>query len=96
MILEHVELHILPCQSEAFEQAMQQAKNLIAEMPGFLSLQLLKHHQLADRYLLCIQWQRIEDHQQGFRASAQYQQWKALLHHFYPMERKTSSFRVRI
>lgn len=83
MIVEQVELHIVPHQSDAFEQAMQKAKLLIAEMPGFLGLQLLKHHQAVDRYMLLIQWERLEDHQQGFRQSEQYQQWKALLHHFY-------------
>lgn len=83
MIVEQVELNILPQHAEAFEQAFQQAKLLIAEIPGFLGLQLLKHYQLTDRYMLFIQWERLEDHQQGFRMSAQYQQWKALLHHFY-------------
>lgn len=83
MIVERVELNILEHQSEAFEQAMQQAKLLIAQMSGFVGLELLKHHQLPDRYLLLIQWERLEDHQQGFRKSVQYQEWKALLHHFY-------------
>lgn len=83
MIVERVELNILAHQSEAFEQAMQQAKLLIAQMSGFLGLELLKHYQLPDRYLLLIQWERLEDHQQGFRKSVQYQEWKALLHHFY-------------
>ena len=34
-------------------------------------------------YLLLVEWDRLEDHVDGFRGSAEYQQWKALLHHFY-------------
>jgi hypothetical protein len=28
-------------------------------------------------------WQRLEDHTEGFRNFAAYQEWKQLLHHFY-------------
>lgn len=27
-------------------------------------------------------WWSVEDHEQGFRQSPQYQEWKRLLHHF--------------
>ena len=35
------------------------------------------------RYLLLVNWETIEDHTEGFRGSAEYQQWRELLHHFY-------------
>jgi heme-degrading monooxygenase HmoA len=34
-------------------------------------------------YLLLVEWERLEDHTEGFRGSAEYQQWRQLLHHFY-------------
>jgi heme-degrading monooxygenase HmoA len=30
-----------------------------------------------------VNWQTLEDHSEGFRQSAEYQQWLNLLHHFY-------------
>jgi hypothetical protein len=30
-----------------------------------------------------VHWARLEDHTIGFRQSAEYQRWRALLHHFY-------------
>ena len=33
--------------------------------------------------MLLVQWDRLEDHTEGFRGSEQYQDWRALLHHFY-------------
>jgi heme-degrading monooxygenase HmoA len=33
--------------------------------------------------MLLVRWDRLEDHTVGFRQSAQYQEWRALLHHFY-------------
>jgi heme-degrading monooxygenase HmoA len=35
------------------------------------------------KYVLLVQWQKVEDHTVGFRQSPQYQEWKRLLHHFY-------------
>ena len=37
----------------------------------------------ADRYLLLVWWDTLEDHTEGFRGSDDYQEWRALLHHFY-------------
>ena len=33
--------------------------------------------------MLLVRWRRLEDHTEGFRKSAEYQEWKRLLHHFY-------------
>jgi heme-degrading monooxygenase HmoA len=52
-------------------------------MPGFVSLDLQRCVEQANRYALLVQWSTLEDHTVGFRQSAQYQRWRALLHHFY-------------
>ena len=30
-----------------------------------------------------MEWDRLEDHTEGFRGSPAYEDWRALLHHFY-------------
>jgi heme-degrading monooxygenase HmoA len=52
-------------------------------MPGYISHDLHKCIETDGRYLLLVKWQTLEDHTVGFRQSAEYQQWKNLLHHFY-------------
>ncbi|MBY3626291.1 antibiotic biosynthesis monooxygenase [Acinetobacter sp. CUI P1] len=83
MIIEHVHLTIKPNQSQAFETAFQKAKAIIYLMAGLNAVQLIKNVQDDHRYILMIFWDHIEDHTEGFRKSAAYQEWKALLHHFY-------------
>ena len=83
MILESAILNVIPGQGPDFESAFGEARAIIAAMPGFISLQLHKCIEEPGRYLLLVQWQRLEDHTEGFRKSADYQRWKALLHHFY-------------
>ncbi len=83
MIIEHVYLKIRPEQDRAFEAAFQQAKAVIYPMDGLNAVQLIKHVTDQHRYILMIFWDSIEHHTEGFRKSAAYQQWKALLHPFY-------------
>ena len=60
-----------------------QAQEIISAMPGYVSHQLQRCLESQDKYLLLVQWQKLEDHTIGFRQSPQYQDWKRLLHHFY-------------
>jgi heme-degrading monooxygenase HmoA len=52
-------------------------------MPGFISLELQRCVEIRNRYLLLVKWSTLQDHTIGFRTSSEYQEWKALLHHFY-------------
>ena len=83
MILEHAVLDVRPGQADAFEAAFCEAKAIISAVPGFQRLTLSRCVERPDTYLLLVQWDTLEDHTEGFRGSAQYQEWKRLLHHFY-------------
>jgi heme-degrading monooxygenase HmoA len=83
MILEVAVLDIKPGLSADFEDVFQVAKNIISAMPGYISHELQHCLEQDDRYILLVHWQTLEDHTIGFRQSAQYQEWRALLHHFY-------------
>jgi heme-degrading monooxygenase HmoA len=83
MILEVAPLSIKPGQSDAFETAFQQAQTIIASMDGYISHELQRCVEREDEYILLVRWASLQDHEVGFRQSAAYQEWKALLHHFY-------------
>ncbi|MDP9886993.1 antibiotic biosynthesis monooxygenase family protein [Pseudarthrobacter enclensis] len=83
MITEHAVLPVIPGQEEEFEAAFHQARTIIASMPGFISLSLSRSIESPNTYLLLVEWETLEDHTVGFRGSAEYQQWRDLLHRFY-------------
>ncbi|RMB71884.1 antibiotic biosynthesis monooxygenase [Rhodococcus sp. SBT000017] len=83
MIVEHALLHVIPRRTDEFEAAFADAKSIIASMPGFVNLTLSRGVEQPSVYLLLVEWERLEDHTEGFRQSDEYQEWKALLHHFY-------------
>lgn len=83
MIVEHALLPVRPGSAAAFEAAFAEAHPIIAAAPGFGGLSLSRCVEQPDTYLLLVRWQRLTDHTEGFRGSAEYQRWRALLHHFY-------------
>ena len=83
MIIEHALLTVRQGEQTAFESAFAQARRLIAASPGFRGLRLSRCLERDEGYLLLVEWDRLADHTEGFRGSAAYQEWKALLHGFY-------------
>ena len=83
MITEHALLEVTPGREAAFVEAMEGAKAIIAASPGFVSLRVERCVERPSSFLLLVEWERLEDHTEGFRGSAAYQDWRAALHHFY-------------
>ncbi len=83
MILEVASLQVRVGQEPDFEAAFNEAQAIIASMPGYLGHSLQRCIEHESQYVLLVNWATLADHQTGFRQSVQYQQWRALLHHFY-------------
>jgi heme-degrading monooxygenase HmoA len=83
MILEVALLDVKPEMTTEFEVAFRAASKIISSRPGYLSHELQRCLEKANRYILLMHWQTLEDHTIGFRQSPEYQEWRSLLHHFY-------------
>jgi heme-degrading monooxygenase HmoA len=83
MILEVAVLDIRSGLTTEFEAAFKTASPIIASMPGYIAHELQHCLENSHRYILLVRWQTLADHTIGFRQSPEYQEWKALLHHFY-------------
>ena len=83
MILEVAILNVKSGMSDEFEIAFKQAAKIISSIPGYISHELQKCIEVQNRYILLVRWETLEAHTVGFRKSAEYQEWKRLLHHFY-------------
>jgi heme-degrading monooxygenase HmoA len=83
MILESAALQIRTGSSAAFELAFREAQAIIESMPGYISHELQRCIERADHYLLLVRWENVAAHEEGFRKSVRYQEWKKLLQHYY-------------
>lgn len=83
MITESVVLHVHPGREAEYEAAFRVAAPIIARQRGYVSHSLKRGVESPSTYLLTVEWETVEDHETGFRGSADYQEWRRLLHPFY-------------
>ncbi len=79
MVLEHAVIAVRPGTGEEFETAMERARPIIGACRGFVSLELRRCVEQRDRYLLLVQWERLEDHMVGFRESEAFTRWREVI-----------------
>jgi heme-degrading monooxygenase HmoA len=83
MILEIAQLQVKSGLAREFEAAFRVARAIIAAMPGYRSHELQRCLERDGHYMLLVRWDSVAAHEEGFRKSPQYQEWRKLLHHFY-------------
>lgn len=83
MITEHALITIQPGRQAEFEQQFPNAKAVISQASGFVDLHLHRGIEAENTYLLLIRWQTLEDHTVGFRQSALFQEWRAIIGPFF-------------
>jgi heme-degrading monooxygenase HmoA len=83
MILEVAILNVKCGQEKQFETDFAVAGKLISSMKGYMKHSLSKCVEQQNKYILLVDWENLEDHTIGFRQSAEYLEWKNILHHYY-------------
>ncbi len=84
MILELADIRIHPEQNAAFEEAIQRGlTTVIAHAKGFEGFKVNHGIENPQRYVLQIFWTALEDHTVGFRESAAFAEWRAIVGPFF-------------
>jgi heme-degrading monooxygenase HmoA len=83
MILEVAILNVRDGQEKQFELDFAIAGQFISSIRGYVKHSLRKCVEQKNKYILLVDWENLEDHTIGFRQSAEYLEWKNILHHYY-------------
>jgi heme-degrading monooxygenase HmoA len=84
MILELADIRISPGQNAAFEEAIERGlRTVISHAKGFAGFKVNRGVESAERYILQIFWDTLEDHTVGFRQSEAFAQWRAIVGPFF-------------
>lgn len=84
MILELADIRIHRGQNAAFEEAIQRGlATVISKASGFQGFSVNRGIESAERYILQIHWNTLDDHTIGFRESPQFAQWRAIVGPFF-------------
>ena len=84
MILELADIRIQPGQQTAFDEALQRAiSTVISRAKGFRGCTIHKGIDSAERYLVQISWETLENHTVDFRESPAFAEWRAIVGPFF-------------
>ena len=83
MVTERVIITVKPGTEEQFEAAVREAQKFPAQVEGFISLELHRGIESPSTFLGLLKWDSVEAHEEGFRASPLFGEWRALIGPFF-------------
>ncbi len=83
MIMETAFMTVHDGQQEAFLAALEDAKQVLAQAPGFRVIHVHQGIERPTTLMLAIGWDTLEDHTVGFRESELFAQWRAIIGPFF-------------
>jgi heme-degrading monooxygenase HmoA len=94
MIVEVAEFTIRAGTQAEFDQAVQRGvREVIAHAHGYRRHEILLGLESADRVLLIIEWDTLEDHTVGFRGSAAFARWREIVSPFFAQPPRVEHYR---
>ncbi len=82
MVLEVADIAVTPGSELDFLAAFHRAKQELASTPGCRSIRMTRGIESPSRFVLLVEWDRIESHQQNFRATDRFTRWRAAIGFF--------------
>ena len=83
MVIETAYIEILEGKELDFEQALVEARKVVAQANGFHDMYVHRGIERPNVYMLALQWETLEDHTVGFRESDLFIQWRAIIGPFF-------------
>ena len=75
-------LYIKEGKQQQFERDFEIAGKYISSIKGYIGHKLQRCIEQNNKYILLVNWEKLEDHTIGFRQSDVYTKWRDLLHHY--------------
>ena len=76
MVLEVALISVLPGQEELFADAYRAAVQTLASTPGCLSVRMTRGVESPSRFVLLVEWESVEAHEQNFRSTERFTTWR--------------------
>ncbi|MDA1360328.1 antibiotic biosynthesis monooxygenase [Glycomyces luteolus] len=76
MVLEVAEIKITPGQEDAFKEAYRAAREFVKVSPGLRSMRMTQGVETPSRFVLLIEWDSVQAHEEGFRETDRFPKWR--------------------
>ena len=77
MVLEVALIDVIPGQEDAFAAAYRLGHPTLAGTPGCRSVRMTRGVESPSRFVLLVEWDSVEAHERGFRATERFTRWRA-------------------
>ncbi|WP_330466052.1 antibiotic biosynthesis monooxygenase family protein [Micromonospora zamorensis] len=79
MVLEVALIDVLPGHEDAFAAAYAEGHPVLAGATGCRSVRMTRGIESPTRFVLLVEWDSVEAHEENFRATERFEQWRALI-----------------
>jgi heme-degrading monooxygenase HmoA len=79
MVLEVALIDVLAGQEDAFAQAYAEGYPVLASTPGCRSVRMTRGIESPSRFVLLVEWDSVEAHQDNFRDTERFTTWRSLI-----------------
>ncbi len=79
MVLEVADIDITPGAEDAFIAAYRTVRDVLAGTRGCRSVRMTRGVESPARFVLLVEWDSVQAHEQNFRASPRFAQWRAAI-----------------
>lgn len=83
MIMETAFITVRKGEEDAFVEALERAKLVLAQAEGFRVIHVHRGIESPSTFLLAIGWDSLEHHTVGFRGSSLFQEWRSHIGPFF-------------
>jgi heme-degrading monooxygenase HmoA len=79
MVLEVAEIRIRPGSEEQFQAAYLTVRDVVAGTPGCRSVRMTRGIESPARFVLLVEWDSVDAHEQNFRGTERFTTWRGAL-----------------
>ena len=83
MVLEIADIRVQPGQEDAFVAAYRSAREVLAGTPGCHSVRMTRGIESPSRFVLAVEWESVAAHEDNFRATDRFSQWRGAIGPFF-------------
>ncbi|MDR7278062.1 antibiotic biosynthesis monooxygenase family protein [Catenuloplanes atrovinosus] len=83
MVLEVALIDVQPGREDELAAAYAKGHQILAGTPGCRSVRMTRGIETPDRFVLLVEWDSVEAHEENFRATERFTQWRALIGPFF-------------
>jgi heme-degrading monooxygenase HmoA len=83
MVIEVADIQVTPGSEDAFTDAFRGVREVLVSTPGCRSARMTRCIESPSRFVLLVEWDSVEAHEENFRGSDRFDTWRAAIGPFF-------------